>query len=744
MDEQDTRSEDAKAADRFVKNAAMPFAEVDALWQRLAKADDIPRTREVLKRLRQPGALTDALPTSRAVRERLCLHLAMYTSKDDELGAGFRHDEALRLLADELDLEDPRRDGDAEVLGIAAGIHKRRWDDLGQLEDLRAAAALYTRGAGADLGKDAYAHINAAFLDDLLAKLGDAPQARRRNAATLRLAIVEHLVAKPHDWFNLATRVEALFGLRRYGEAAALLTVNPLQPAPWQAQTTARQLARLAHLLEPEPGALPEVCAVFEALRPGAADALLSSDVGKLGLALSGGGFRAAFYHLGVLARLAEHDLLRRIDALSCVSGGSIVGACYWLALRRRMLDPKPMDRQAYVDLVKAVIEHFRAAVGHNLRGKVQPGALKAVWRLLTRSHGAMDPEDIAPLLDEWFYRPLLPGRDPRAGPIQMDELPFNPADHDPVHTGATTFHPGRHNWARVHKVPVLVINATTVNTGHAWQFTPTWMGESPWAIHETADCVPRLEWAWYAPQAQWRMELGRAVAASAAVPGIFRPLHLKRQFATGVEVQLVDGGVHDNQGTSSLLALNCNVLLVSDACGQLMFEREPSSGLTALKDYVMRAMDALMERVRLANLADLKARQQSGRLRGLMFLHMKSGLDAGVVHRLASQHEQEISINTFTASGVRRDFQRALAELRTDLDAFSDDESAALMACGYQMAGHAIGVELQPIPGLARQRVAAQWPFAGMLAEITSDQDATPRRAELLRRFGLGRRPQL
>jgi NTE family protein len=33
----------------------------------------------------------------------------------------------------------------------------------------------------------------------------------------------------------------------------------------------------------------------------------------KWELALSGGGFRASFFHLGVLARLAEMGLLRRI-----------------------------------------------------------------------------------------------------------------------------------------------------------------------------------------------------------------------------------------------------------------------------------------------------------------------------------------------------------------------------------------------------------------------------------------------
>ena len=30
-------------------------------------------------------------------------------------------------------------------------------------------------------------------------------------------------------------------------------------------------------------------------------------------------------------ATLAERDVLRDVEVLSCVSGGSIAGACYWL-----------------------------------------------------------------------------------------------------------------------------------------------------------------------------------------------------------------------------------------------------------------------------------------------------------------------------------------------------------------------------------------------------------------------------
>src|SRR6267154_3518229 len=52
----------------------------------------------------------------------------------------------------------------------------------------------------------------------------------------------------------------------------------------------------------------------------------------KLGLALSGGGYRAAAFHLGTLRTLDKMNILKRVDVLSTVSGGSIVGADYALS----------------------------------------------------------------------------------------------------------------------------------------------------------------------------------------------------------------------------------------------------------------------------------------------------------------------------------------------------------------------------------------------------------------------------
>jgi NTE family protein len=47
----------------------------------------------------------------------------------------------------------------------------------------------------------------------------------------------------------------------------------------------------------------------------------------RIGLALSGGGFRAAAYHLGTFRKLRDLKILDKIDVFSCVSGGSIAGA---------------------------------------------------------------------------------------------------------------------------------------------------------------------------------------------------------------------------------------------------------------------------------------------------------------------------------------------------------------------------------------------------------------------------------
>jgi NTE family protein len=59
----------------------------------------------------------------------------------------------------------------------------------------------------------------------------------------------------------------------------------------------------------------------------------IGSEEKRVGLALSGGGFRAAAFHLGAFRKLHQLGLLWKLDLLTCVSGGSIAGAflaCHW------------------------------------------------------------------------------------------------------------------------------------------------------------------------------------------------------------------------------------------------------------------------------------------------------------------------------------------------------------------------------------------------------------------------------
>jgi NTE family protein len=58
-----------------------------------------------------------------------------------------------------------------------------------------------------------------------------------------------------------------------------------------------------------------------------------------------------------VLARMAEMRLLRRVEVISTVSGGSIVGALYYLHVKR-LLESKPDAEIAdadYVEIVRSI-----------------------------------------------------------------------------------------------------------------------------------------------------------------------------------------------------------------------------------------------------------------------------------------------------------------------------------------------------------------------------------------------------
>ena len=635
------------------------------------------------------------------------VRLAVCVYKDPDLPLTRRLDNALRILTERIDGNRPEGLPDQESLGVAGAIFKRKWEADGQERNLYRALALYRRAAeeGID-ADDGYTAINAAFVLDLLADLERRQDSassyhrdRRAEADDWRRRIVDSL--KPRlergdgvEWWPLVTIAEALIGLGHAEEAepwvqkaAGLKHADEegRRPKPWEIESTARQVAALIRLRQDRPDveAFSESAAgmrLQELLGPDWSAGLETAWIGKIGLALSGGGFRASLFHIGVLARLAELDVLRRVEVLSCVSGGSIIGAYYYLKVRQ-LLQDKPdaqLDREDYLKLVGEIERDFLEAIGSNVRMRLLTSPVRVFQMAVAR--GYTRTERAGQLYQEKLYSQL--GSDD----FRLPDLLVHPAGEE------SDFKPKHDNWRRSAKVPILVINATTMNTGHNWQYTASWMGEPPSSIDDDVDSADRLRRMYHdeAPEKHARTPLGRAVAASAAVPGLFPPIS-KRNLYPGVTVRLSDGGVHDNQGIASLLEQDCAVILVSDASGQ--GQPITKSGDRALPT-LSRTMSVAMARIRQAQAFDLAARRAASSLRGLMFVHLKQDLprvdrtwEGGATDPSPPSPDQRDT--GLTPYGVRQDVQRKLATIRTDLDAFHGYEAHGLMASGYRMVEH-------------------------------------------------------
>ena len=657
---------------------------------------------------------------------KLAQEHALCTYKDPDLPVSDRLDRALRILeaADGL-----QKTQNQETLGLAGAIFKRKWEINGQKIHLEQSLYHYLRGYQQGPANDqGYTGINAAFVLDQLAGLearqahsaginSTAAEERWKQARQIRKDLTETLpklaeqdvTLKKNYWF-LVTIAEAFFGLANYDQADDwLLNAAALPDIPtWELEATARQLASLARIQSPDdlPRAGSGAWDALEKFLGGRVQGVSTAFLGKVGLALSGGGFRASLFHIGVLAKLAELDLLRHVEVLSCVSGGSIIGAHYYLKVRelfKRKGDGE-IGREDYVLMVQEICREFLSGVQTNIRTRVAADLLtnlKMIFKSnFSRTMRAGD------LYEENIYARVHDGEETQ--PRWLDELYIQPKDE------GEQFAPKHDNWRRSAKVPILILNATSLNTGHNWQFTASWMGEPPSSIDTAIDANYRLRRMYYdkAPPPHNKIRLGHAVAASACVPGLFEPLSLPMLYQRNVEtvaedpkitVRLVDGGVHDNQGIMGLLEKDCNAVIVSDASGQMGSDNNPSKGVLGVP---LRSNSILMARVREAEYRELKARRQSGVLWNLTFIHLKKDLEVHPVDWIGcedpSQFGKERRSNGLkdeTEYGILKEVQERLAAIRTDLDSFCDAEAYALMTSGYRMVDPEIRAHFSNFP---------------------------------------------
>jgi predicted acylesterase/phospholipase RssA len=432
----------------------------------------------------------------------------------------------------------------------------------------------------------------------------------------------------------------------------------------------------------------------------------------RLGLALSGGGHRAAFFHIGVLARLAELGLLRPIHVISTVSGGSIVGALYYLHVKN-LLESKAdgeISDGDYIELVRAVEREYREAATSNVRGSGWAKPLKN-FQMAQPTYTRTDR--VGELYEQRFYAKAWGGRARRDGRIAMRDLLIVPKGFE----GA--FDPDVENRRRNAPVPILLLEATTLNTGHNWRFEAMYMGEPPrqgtadQSLREDVDkntILARTKWG-DLPEACRDFPLGGAVAASACFPGGFPPMQVPGLFDDLV-VELVDGGVHDNQGVEGLIDRGCTHWIISDGSGQMPNIKRPSTRLPAVLGRVISIYGDAEREQRLLQL--LRARGT------VAFMHLQTGLPAHERTPGGKVTDQEVSL-TSTAFGVLEDVQRALAQVRTDLDAFCEVEAWALMADSYQLTGEIVPKQAE-LSALGNAGSTQEWPF-----EVVAEQLAQP-----------------
>lgn len=786
--------------------------EVRALVKALKKANEFGTARLMLQRLRTraPARLTtpaepvQALdagqPAPRLPSVELALAQSLCTYKDTTLDTDRRYDEALAILKT-LGLTRPDC-CDKEILGQGGAIYKLMWENSGTLTHLHTSLAFYQAGWARDPGRDqGWCGVNAAYVLDLLAwheqrasRLGkhdehDAGDERdthgdrkdpapgqagtwRAQARALREDLAQRLPAllaparERGEYWAHATLAEVAFGLGHYEAARELLAqASKAGPDNWERRTTARQLISIARLH----GALPAAAGGPDASTPAAAgaldalgallgdhlDAALQGWRGKVGLALSGGGFRAALFHLGVLARLAECGVLPSVETLSTVSGGSILGAQYYLALRQ-LLQSKVdghVHRDDYVQLVRGLITDTVAGVGKSLRVRALASPRANLRMVYDKGYSR------SMRMGELYERYLLAPRQPAAPMQRLRDLQVSPRTADqPATPDGTPFRPAAHNWLRRAKVPNLMLNTTSLNTGHNWHFTVRWMGEPPGLTGDEIDMNERYRRVYYedAPiPALQDYPLAYAVAASSCVPALFEPLPLRGLYEDRT-VRLVDGGVHDNQGMAGLLDDGCNFILCSDASGQMDSQRDPANGLLGV---FWRSNAIFQDRVREAQYRNVRNRAEGGALQGLFFIHMKQDLEAEPVDYIGSQDARpDGTPPRLTPYGVDRELQALLSELRTDLDGFTEVESFALMASGYLLARHQLreldrqhqdsglpghwggfDIDAPQATPQGPDGVAAPWPFAPLLPLLASDNAASQRRADLVEQLKAG-----
>ena len=355
----------------------------------------------------------------------------------------------------------------------------------------------------------------------------------------------------------------------------------------------------------------------------------------RIGLALSGGGFRASIFHLGVIRRLEELGVMKHVNTISGVSGGAIIAAYYVIEMEKRLCQhqeelkkcPNKLD-EVRLRIFEEIAGDFFKALDLNLRSRAMLFGpfyhpwlfIKSLWPSCSRSD-IMQKE-----YDKRFYDYKT-----------LECLPkVTLCDND----GCSEEDNPSLLWTR----PEVILNATSLHTGERIEFK----------------------------RDENSLKLSKVVGASSGVPGFFPP-------TTICGKKLVDGGVADNQGIDALISDlsdddQNDVLLVSDASGQMEQVNRPGSRFVKVLSRVVTIFQFQLRKKMLKLLRFWEKNHESKREFAFVHLFLDLEKDGGDTPCVPSKYIP------------------ALGDIRTDLDQFSIIEREVLMYHGYTL----IDVQIQ------------------------------------------------
>jgi NTE family protein len=283
-----------------------------------------------------------------------------------------------------------------------------------------------------------------------------------------------------------------------------------------------------------------------------------------IGLALSGGGFRATLFNLGSLWRLNDAGLLAKLARITSVSGGSITSGVLAAAWHDLAFDSAGRAG------------NFAEKVADPLRAFCKTG--------VDMSAGL---EGLVSLMDSVGERVAKRYREALFGERTLQDLPADGAG------------------------PRFVFYATSLQTGSSVRLS------RPYIADYRIGRVPNP-----------RVPLATAVAASSAFPPVLSPVEIRLdqdawEKLDGADLHdrrglrerlvLTDGGVYDNMGLENVWD-RFETVLVSDAGAPLGVEEDASS---AWHKQTLRVLDIVTEQTRALRKRQLVAELAAGRMQG-------------------------------------------------------------------------------------------------------------------------------